>query len=198
MLEAQAPLSRLRPTFTARDAVRAGVSRSALQRLKSRGQVVELARGVYRTADAPEVAHEDLLAVSLHVPRAVVCTVSALALHELTDEVPPVAQFAVPRSRNLPTLRYPPTEFLRFDSATFDLGRTSFAVSPGESVSVYDPARSVVDVMRLRHRFGEALALQALRRYLARSDSKPGVLVSYARQLRVEGPVSKAVDVVLS
>lgn len=191
-------LAVLPPTFTARAAIRAGLSRSALQRLKNRGLVVELTRGVYRAADAPETAHQDLLAVSVHVPRAVVCAVSALALHELTDEIPSAVQFAVPRSRNLPRLRYPPTEFLRFDVATFDLGRMDFRVAPDESVSVYGPARSVVDVMRLRHRFGEALALQALRRYLARSGSRPGELVSYARQLRVEGPVARAVDVVLS
>jgi predicted transcriptional regulator of viral defense system len=191
-------LARLPPTFTAHAAVEVGVSRSRLYRLKTEGAVLELSRGVYRKAGAAETAHLDLLAVSLRVPRAVVCLVSALGLYELTDEVPMSAQLAVPRSRNLPVVSYPPVEFVRFDTATFDLGRTTFEVAPGESVPVYDPARSVVDLMRLRHRLGEPVALQALRRYLERRESRPGKLLAYARQLGVEGPVASAVDVVLS
>lgn len=127
MSDAEFMLARLPSTFTARGAVAEGVSRSALHRLKNRDVIVELARGVYRKVDAPETAHEALLAVSVHVPRAVVCGISALALHELTDEVPFATQFAVPRSRNLPKFRYPPTEFFRFAVDKFDLGRTQQA-----------------------------------------------------------------------
>ncbi|WP_020669890.1 type IV toxin-antitoxin system AbiEi family antitoxin domain-containing protein [Amycolatopsis nigrescens] len=191
-------LARLPRTFTTRTAQANGISRTGLHRLKLAGAVVELSRGVYRNADAPESAHLDLLAVAHRVPRAVVCLISALALHELTDEVPVAAQFAVPRPRNLPVVGYPPVEFVRFDAETFDLGRGEFEAAPGEPVPVYDAARSVVDAMRLRHRVGEPVALRALRHYLTRRDARPGDLVSYARQLDVEGPVTKAVDVVLS
>lgn len=191
-------LARLPATFTTGAAVENGLSRSGLHRLKVDGAVMELSRGVYRKADAAETAQLDLLAVSRRVPRAVVCLVSALVLHDLTDEVPMAVQFAVPRSRNLPVVRYPPAEFVRFDTTTFDLGRGDIEVAPGESVRVYDAGRSVVDVMRLRHRVGAPVALQALRRYLARGDARPGELVSYARRLGVEGPVADAVDLVLS
>lgn len=198
MVTAEDVLISLPATFSARTAVAHGLSRSTLGRLKLKGELLELSRGVYRKADAPETAHLDLLAVSCRVPRAVVCLVSALALHELTDEVPAAVQFAVPRSTNLPVVRYPLVEFVRFDAETFDLGREEFEAAPGESVPIYSAARSVVDVMRLRHRIGEPMALRALRQYLARRDAQPGLLASYARQLGVEGPVMGAIDVVLS
>ncbi|HJQ47740.1 MAG TPA: type IV toxin-antitoxin system AbiEi family antitoxin domain-containing protein [Amycolatopsis sp.] len=191
-------LAQLPPTFTTREAEECGVSRVRLLRLKRAGVLVELSRGVYRKADAPETAHVDLLAISRRVQRAVVCLVSALALHDLTDEVPVASQFAVPRSGNLPVVRYPPAEFVRFDPATFELGIETFEVSPGESIPAYSAARSVVDVMRLRHRVGEGLALQALRRYVTRPQARVTELVSYGQQLGVEGPVRNAIEVILS
>jgi len=52
---------------------------------------------------------------------------------------------------------------LRFDAPTFELGLSQAEAAPGESVRVYDPSRTVVDLFRLRHRFGEAAAYGALR-----------------------------------
>lgn len=66
----------------------------------------------HMAADAAETAQLDLLAISCRVPRAIVCLVSALVLHDLTDEVPIAAQFAVPRSRNLPVVSYPPRNLI--------------------------------------------------------------------------------------
>jgi hypothetical protein len=60
---------------------------------------------------------------------------------------------------------------------------------------VYSPARTVVDLMRLRRRIGEPFALGALRRYLQQPGARPGLLLELARPLAVLGPVRAAVDV---
>jgi hypothetical protein len=65
----------------------------------------------------------------------------------------------------------------------------------GERVRIYSAERTVVDLMRLRHRFGESLALGALQRYLRRRDTRPGELIGLARALDVLGPVQTALDV---
>jgi predicted transcriptional regulator of viral defense system len=185
-------------TFTTREAEAAGLWRRDLYRLRDAGEVYELSRGVYRKADAPETAHLDLLAVTRRAPRAVVCLVSALALHELTDEIPPVVQVAVPRGTYRPRIDYPATEVSEFDVATFQLGREDMEAAPGEWIPVYGPARSVVDAMRVRSRVSEPLALRSLRRYLSRRQSQPAELLAIARELDVEGPVRSAVQAVLS
>ena len=191
-------LATLPPTFTTRQAGQAGLWRRELYRLRDDDLLYELSRGVYRKADAPASAHLDLLAVTLRAPRAVVCLVSALAVHDLTDEVPAIVQIAVPRGTHRPRIDYPPTEVSEFDVPTFDLGRDTFLAAPGEPVPIYAPARSVVDAMRLRGRVGEPLALHALRRYLTRGDARPAELINYARALDVEGPVRIAVEAVTS
>jgi hypothetical protein len=191
-------LARLTPTFTTAAAERGGLWRRDLYRLRDAGAVHELSRGVFRKDDAPETAHLDLLAVACRAPSAVVCLVSALSLHGLTDEIPAAVQVAVRRGTHRPRIAHPPTEVSEFDPPTFDLGRIRFDVAPGERVGVYGPARTVVDVMRLRRRLGEPVAYNALRRYLASPGSRPADLLDHARALGVEGPVRRAVEAVLS
>jgi predicted transcriptional regulator of viral defense system len=125
----------------------------------------------------------------------VICAVSAAAAHNLTDELPPRVQVAVPRGRHRPHISYPPVQVLSFDVATFELGLRHLEAAPGERVRIYDPARTVVDLMRLRHHTGEDLALTVLRRYLRTQGAEPATLLEYARALDIFGPVRTAVDV---
>jgi hypothetical protein len=137
----------------------------------------------------------DLLAVGTRVPRGIVCCVSALAVHDLTDEIPGAVQVAIGRAQRPPRIDYPPTEVFRFDDETFELGLSSVDAAPGEPVRIYSAERTVIDLMRLRRRLGEPLALGALRRYLRRRQARPGVLLNMARTLNVLGPVRMALDV---
>lgn len=117
-------------------------------------------------------------------------------MYDLTDEIPSAVQIAIPRRQRPPRIDHPPTEVFRFAGATFELGLSSVEAAPGEDVRVYSAERTVVDLMRLRHRLVEPLALGALRRYLRRRTARPGELLSLARALDVLGPVRTAVDVV--
>ena len=105
-------------------------------------------------------------------------------------------QVAVPNGTHPPRIDHPPTRVFRFDPRTFELGLTSVEAAPGEVVRIYDPARTVTDLMRLRHRLGEAIAHAELNRYMARPDARPALLLEYARELGVLGPVRRALDVV--
>jgi hypothetical protein len=84
---------------------------------------------------------------------------------------------------------------LRFETQTFELGLSSVEAAPGEPIRIYDPPRTVVDLMCLRHRFGDPTALGALHRYLRRRDARPAELLRIAAALGVYGPIRRAVDV---
>jgi len=157
--------------------------------------IAELSHGVFRRADAPLASFPDLLAVAYRTPRAVVCLLSAAAVHDLTDEIPAAVEIAVPRSSRPPRISFPPARIFRFEPSTFELGLTHVEAAPGELVRIYDPARTVVDLMRLRHRLGASTALVALHRYLRRGDARPAELLKVAADLRVYGPVLQALDV---
>jgi AbiEi antitoxin C-terminal domain len=188
-------LQELPDTFTTATALARGVHPRVLYALRDSGDVVELSRGVFRRADAPLASEPDLLAVAYRSPVAIVCCRSAAAVHELSDELPPAVQIAVPTGHRPPRIAYPPTEVFRFAADTFEIELSRLEAAPGEWVRIYSPARTVIDLMRLRHRFGESLALAALQRYLRRRDAAPAKLLHLASMFDVAGPVRRALDV---
>lgn len=188
-------LQDLANTFTTRAARQRGVHPRVLYRWRDGGEITELSRGVFRRADAPPASYPDLLAVAYRSPRAIVCCVSAAAVHDLTDQFPVAVQIAVPTRARPPRISYPSTQAFRFDASTFEVGLSTVEAAPGEQVRIYGPARAVVDLMRLRHRLGEPLAHGALHRYLRHPDARPGELLRLADALGAQGPVQRALDV---
>lgn len=184
-------------TFTTGEARAAGAHPRDVYRWRDNGLTAELSRRGFRRADAPPASHPDLLAVSRRAPRAALCLLSAAAaVHGLTDELPRAVQIAVPRGTGRPQIAYPSVEMFTFAATTFDLGMERAEVAQDETVRLTGPARTVVDLTRMRRRIGEPLALIALRRYLTRPGGRPAALIDLARPLDVLGPVRAAVDVV--
>jgi predicted transcriptional regulator of viral defense system len=188
----------LPPTFTSAQARAAGVHPRTLYRWRDTGEVMELSRGVFRRMDAPLPSYPDFLAVSARSSAAVICLLSAASHHELTDHIPMRVDLAVPRGTKPPSITWPPVQVHRFDPAHFQLGISRLEVADGEFALVTDPARTVVDLMRFRHRIGDPLALTALARYLRQPRASAGRLIEYARALNSLGPVRSATEVLLA
>ena len=83
-------------TFSYAKARAVGLSKRAVYRLRDSGEIESIGRWVYRRADA-ELADLDLLLVAERAPMATLCLTSALARHELTDEIPSGHDIALPR-----------------------------------------------------------------------------------------------------
>jgi hypothetical protein len=190
-------LASLPATFTTATALAHGVHPRQLYRWRDDGDILELSRGVFRQTDAPPATYPDLLAVAYRSAVAIVCCRSAAAIYDLSDEIPGPVQIAVPTKHRPPRIAYPRTEVFRFDAASFELGLSRVEAAPREWVRIYDPARTVIDLMRLRGRFGEPLAHTALQRYLRRRDARPAQLLDLAGHLDVYGPVRRALDVAI-
>ena len=91
-----------------------------------------------------------------------------------------------------------PVDIRVFAKDTFELGRGEFKVGEGFAVGLYSPERSLVDMIRLRHREGSDVAWEALRRWLARKGAKPAALIEMAKSLHgAERAVRNALEIVL-
>src|ERR1700731_1252056 len=104
------------------NAVQAGIHRNTLYAMRDAGVLEQLSRGLYRLADSPPLANPDLVTVARRVPRGVVCLISALALHDLTTQIPHEVWLAVPRDSEPPRVDYPPIRVFRFASKAFAAG----------------------------------------------------------------------------
>jgi len=182
------------PTFTTGQARDAGLAWRELYKLRDTGEVIEITRGVFRFADAPPLAYPEFVAVARRAPHATICLTSALQWWGLTDELPREVHLAVRRGTHRPTITYPPTRVHVFDASTFDVGRVRADAGDNEPIWISSADRTIVDMMRLRHRVGPDLALNSIRRYLASPDASPGALLRLARTLRVQTAVAAALE----
>src|SRR4051794_24024393 len=98
----------------------AGVHPRTLYRLRDDGFLEVLSRGVYRVASASPPPHLDLITIAVRVRTAVVCLVSALAFHDLTDEIPHEVMIALPRATARPRIDSPPIRVFRFSGAAYE------------------------------------------------------------------------------
>ena len=186
----------LPPAFTYTQARAAGISAERLYAYRAQGLVDQISRGLYRWADAPET-DQDLLEIAHRAPRGTLCLVTALARHGLTDIIPPSIDIALPRGSRVPTLRQS-IDVHVFARETFDLGREGLDVGDKLSIGIYSPERTLIDIIRLRHREGPDVAWEGLRRWLARKGSKPAALLAMAKNFHgAERAVRDALEIVL-
>jgi hypothetical protein len=189
-------LSRLPTAFTYRQARERGLSEWALRQLRAHERITAIGRGLYERTDSP-AADADLLAAALRAPRATLCLRSALARHNLVDDIPADIDLALPRGTRAPALDGP-YAWHRFDPATFDLGRAGLDIGAGASIGLYSAERSIIDAFRLRRIEGPELGHDALRRWLATRGAQPAALLRLAAQFpRTQAPLRRALEVLL-
>ena len=174
-------LERMPTTFTYSQARSLGISDWTLSKLRDLNEIESLGRGLYKRTDS---GSEDpfLLAAATRSPRATLCLRTALARHDLTDDIPTQLDIALPRGTRIPALDGP-YSWHHFAAETFNLGREEIKLDGGLALGLYSAERSILDAFRLRGLEGPELANEALRRWLRRPNSHPQKLLELARHL---------------
>lgn len=143
-------------------------SRTQLARRARAGAIERVSRGVYWNPAGAEVTqHHDLAVVSAAIPKAVICLLSALQFHELTSEWPREVWIALDRQSRVPPSLELPLRVHRFSQAFLTFGLEAHCIE-GITVRITNPAKTVADCFRFRNRYGNDLAVEALRDYLKR------------------------------
>src|SRR3954469_17022208 len=92
----------------------AGITAATVKRMKDKGLVTQLGRGLYQLPDAAIDTHHSLAEAAKQVPKGVVALTSALAFHELTDTIPSRVWLAVGPKDWQPRSTYLPLQLVRF------------------------------------------------------------------------------------
>ena len=155
-------LARRRGSITRREVAEHGIHTQALSRLVSAGALERVSRGRYRLPDAPITEHHGLALVAAAAPNAVVCLLSALSFHEIGTQLPHEVWVAVDRRARRPSISWPRLRVVRFGGAALTEGIETHRVE-GETVRVYNVAKTLADLFKYRHKIGLDAALEALR-----------------------------------
>lgn len=149
----------------ARDSAGAGLTPWQLRRLVQQGRLERVSRGVYVQVAGPGCQHESLSVSALRAPGTVVCLLSALHFHNLGTQNPTRLWLAYSRKRARPILRDLPAELVCMQPELMEVGVESRWLD-GVEVRITNPARTVLDCLRLRRLVGLDVALEALREYV--------------------------------
>lgn len=152
----------------ARDLDDAGIPRSYLARLIARGELEQASRGLYRAPDAEATELHSLVEVSLRVPHATICLLSALQVHGLTTELPHAVWLMIDTRARAPKLDTPAIEIVRAHGPAREHGVERRRIE-GVEVRITSPAKTVADCFRYRRHVGTDVAVAALRDYLTLS-----------------------------
>ena len=183
-------------TVRTTEATRRGIPTRVLYRLRDAGKVEQHSRGVYRLASLSPASAPDLMVVAARFPKAVLCLISALAFHELTEEVPHEVHIALPRGAEQPRLDHPPLQVVRMSPTCLRAGVETHTID-GLALRVYSPAKTVADCFKFRNRVGLETALAALKALRRRRGFDVEQLLRFARVCRVEKVMRPYVEAIL-
>lgn len=173
-----------KPYFTSSQARAMGVSSAVLGYYVKTGQLRRICRGVYQGVNCRHPISfrwNDLIQAVYSIPGGVVCLISALAIYDLTEEIPRQHWIGIRHGTSAKSSRQ--IKISRFRNLR--LGKTEIELD-GISVPIFDRERTIVDAFRLLSR---EIAIKALKAALSKSGKNRLDLVkleAYAKKLRFD------------
>ena len=158
-----------------------GITAATICRMVRSGDVTRLSRGLYQLPDAALEANHSLAEAAKRVPKGVVCLVSALAYHELTDQLPRAVWMAIGTRDWKPKTESPPMRIVRFTDAL--LADEVLTVNiENVPVKVFGVAKTIADCFRHRRKVGQTVALEGLQEALRQRRASPAEIARHAER----------------
>lgn len=158
-----------------------GITAATIGRMVKDGEVLRLARGLYQLPDATLDVHHSLAEAAKKLPKGVVCLVSALAYHDLTDQLPRAVWMAIGTKDWEPKTVTPPIRTVRFTDALLSDDVLTEKIE-GVQVKVFGVAKTIADCFRHRRSVGQSVALEGLQEALRKRKTTPAEIARHAER----------------
>ena len=173
-----------RPSFTSKEAKQLGISAAVLAHYVRVGKLKRIRRGVYQAVGYQNIdafRWEDLIEAALSINGGVICLVSALAVYDLTEEIPRQHWIGIRHGTSASSNRL--IKIIRFRD--IDLGKTKIELE-GTFVPIFDRERTLIDAFRLLSRETAVKALKIALMQGGKNRIDLRKLEVYAKRLRVD------------
>ena len=157
----------------------AGITAATIGRMRGDGDVIRLGRGLYQLPDAPLDVNHCLAETAKRVPKGVICLTSALAFHELTDQLPRSVWIAIGKNDWSPTEDETSLRIVRFTDKLL-IEDVETTLIEGVPVKVFGVAKTIADCFRHRRSVGQSVALEGLQEALRQRKATPAEIAGSA------------------
>jgi predicted transcriptional regulator of viral defense system len=158
-----------------------GITAATVSRMVQDGEVVRLTRGLYQLTDAQLDTSHSLAEAAKRLPKGVVCLVSALAFHGLTDQLPKKVWLAIGKKDWEPKPDGTPIRIVRFTDKLLAEGVETHLIE-AVPVKVFGAARTVADCFRHRSKVGLSVAIGGLQEALRQRKATPAEIARQAER----------------
>ena len=179
------------------EAIKAGIHPRTLYKLRDQGVIEQLGRGLYGITGLPDITDPDLVTVAKKVPNAVICLISALYFHRLTNQIPHCIHIAIPQHIKAPKFDYPPARFYWFSKKLWESGIEEHLVS-GIKIKVYSIEKSIIDCFKHRNKVGIEVAIEALKNYWESGNTDLGKIQQFAKISKVDKIIKPYLETIIN
>jgi predicted transcriptional regulator of viral defense system len=155
-------LAKSQSTIRTRDAIAGGIHPEDLRRLVDRGVLLKSSRGMYTYIDAEITEHHSLAVARQRVEHGVMCLLSALQFHGIGTQAPFEVWVAIDVHARRPNSDVLSLHPVYMSGLALSAGIETHTIE-GTPVQLFNPAKTIVDCFKYRHKIGLDVALEALR-----------------------------------
>ncbi len=157
----------------------AGITAATVSRMERDGSIIRLSRGLYQLADAAIETHHSLAEAAKRLPKGVICLTSALAFHELTDQLPRRIWMAVGKKDWVPKDAERTIRITRFADTLLENGVETHLVEH-VPVRIFNVPKTIADCFRHRRSVGLNVAIEGLEQALRQRKARPADIAEEA------------------
>ena len=162
-----------------------GISKEYLRKLKEKGVIERIARGIYTLPDHEFSATQSIAEISNQIPKGVICLLSALRFHGFTTQNPFEVWIAVEQKASKSQINSTTRiRYIWLSGKAFTAG-VQTKTANNVKVKVYCPAKTVADCFKYRNKIGLDVALEAFREGWREKRFTMDELWEYAKICRV-------------
>jgi len=175
---------------------KAGFNKALIKISLTNKNIERIDRGLYSLSEGMSFSNPDLVAISIKIPKGIVCLLSALAFHEATNEIAKYVDVAIPRGSHESRIKYPPVRFYRFAPEAWEAGIEKHEIE-GHKIKIYSLAKTVVDCFKFRNKIGINVAREALKVAVTEKHIKPKDVMEYAKICRVDNIIKPILETMI-
>ena len=165
-----------------------------MQILVDKGLLEHVDRGVYIL---PSVLEDEMFNLQTRYKRGIFSHETALFIHDLTDRTPIKYSMTFPLGYNTTSLKKENVYYFRVTEVRYPIGIICTKSPSGNPIRVYNPERTLCDILTTRNNIDIQVITDAFKRYTRSLQKDIPLLSEYAKQFQVDKKVQPYLDILL-
>lgn len=165
-----------------------------IKQLTDSSVIEKISRGIYIGTD---FFLDDAYVTQLRCTKGIFSFETALYYHNLIDRVPIRYEVTIPSKYNTRLLGDKKYKFHYLKRELYELGIIELKTEFGNTIKVYDPERTICDIIRSKDLIERNLFVTALKNYASSKDRDTKKLYEYAKQFKIEDTVKMYMEVLV-